>query len=436
MRNLYIVVAPDERTERKYAKIIKNKLEELGLAQFYSLPLTSARIKAVFYSVGEEYFWEFLRNEAEFGPRCHFHILVFSENEQHFDVLGDEADRIINSVVRTFGSWSNRFNIRFFSVFKRDKCPLYERFKQYRPSYYDIESDGTESKKFLTLKKALMLYVGSVETIIPPEVDDDQKIQENKSIIHEWDRIPDIADSCESKGNHTGIDPEPKKDIFTSNTFWGGEKMATKEIIILSASSANTYMVNIRSSLQDILTRRGGSGEYYVRSWATPGTMRTGGGTLPNLVKKGRDIRMNGGFALCLFTPDDPCTIRGEKVFVSRDNVWLEYGLFSGLLGLDRVFVLCPHPGGIIQKKEENGSEGLETRRWHCPTDFNLQWYEYEYTGDYESDQHIIKDCISNIADEIIEKSLPPSGTGSVRRMQSLDGGRKQSPDYGFKSKL
>ena len=45
MRNVYIVVAHDEKTEKKYVKIIKNKLEELGLAQFYSLHFTSAIIK-------------------------------------------------------------------------------------------------------------------------------------------------------------------------------------------------------------------------------------------------------------------------------------------------------------------------------------------------------------------------------------------------------
>lgn len=431
MRNVYIVVAHDEKTEKKYVKIIKNKLEELGLAQFYSLHFTSAIIKKTFYSIGSEFFDTFFRNVAtEFGEECHYHILVFSENEQYFDLLGDEAEKIINAVVRSFGSWNERFNIRLFFLNQCDKDPLFTRFKHYRPVCYDIKSDDTESKKTSLLRNALKLYVGSAENIIPLKVNDDLKIKEKKSIVYEGnDRIPDNTVLFEKQY-------QPSKDIFSQDTILGGEMMKTI-IIILSANSANTYMLNIKNYLQELLNRRSLDGKFYdVRSWNTPGTMLTGRSTLPNLMEMGRKIQANGGFALCIFTPDDPCTIKGNKVFVSRDNVWLEYGLFSGLLGLDRVFVLCPHPDREIQITSEYGSEELEARHWHYPSDFNLQGYRYTYTGEYENDKYEINTHISNIADEIIEKSGSPSVTGNDLRTKELTDSRGQNPYFGFKSKL
>lgn len=179
--------------------------------------------------------------------------------------------------------------------------------------------------------------------------------------------------------------------------------MATKEIIIFSAGSADNYMINVKSILQDILSSRGMT-EYRVVSWRTPGTFSTGRDTLSSLVEKGREMQVSGGYALCLFTPDDPCNIKDEKVFVSRDNVWLEYGLFTGLLGLYRVFVLCPSSKAIT-KRIKTGNTKEESRKWHMPSDFVLQRYEYEYSESFEDVRDKITSLLNNIVTEISANS-------------------------------
>ncbi|HEX8271675.1 MAG TPA: TIR domain-containing protein [Longimicrobiaceae bacterium] len=48
--------------------------------------------------------------------------------------------------------------------------------------------------------------------------------------------------------------------------------------------------------------------------------------------------------ALLIATPDDRTVIRGETHFVPRDNVLLEYGLFTGALGRDQVALVLIGP--------------------------------------------------------------------------------------------
>lgn len=46
-------------------------------------------------------------------------------------------------------------------------------------------------------------------------------------------------------------------------------------------------------------------------------------------------------FAVLVVTPDDPAVKRGQPYMTPRDNVLFEIGLFMGVLGRDRTFVVC-----------------------------------------------------------------------------------------------
>lgn len=48
-------------------------------------------------------------------------------------------------------------------------------------------------------------------------------------------------------------------------------------------------------------------------------------------------------FAVLVATPDDTRESRGQRAAVPRDNVILEFGLFAGVLGRDRTYVLATH---------------------------------------------------------------------------------------------
>jgi hypothetical protein len=53
----------------------------------------------------------------------------------------------------------------------------------------------------------------------------------------------------------------------------------------------------------------------------------------------------NHSFAVLVASPDDELVKRGVLVPTMRDNLLLEFGLFAGALGRNRVFFVCPdHP--------------------------------------------------------------------------------------------
>lgn len=58
--------------------------------------------------------------------------------------------------------------------------------------------------------------------------------------------------------------------------------------------------------------------------------------TLPALIQQAS----RADFAILIATPDDMAVIRGNEDSVARDNVILEFGLFVGAIGLERVYIL------------------------------------------------------------------------------------------------
>lgn len=60
-----------------------------------------------------------------------------------------------------------------------------------------------------------------------------------------------------------------------------------------------------------------------------------------------RDKAQNFDFAVLVLTPDDSVIIRNVENAAGRDNVLLEVGLFLGVLGLRRVFLVHPRNQGL-----------------------------------------------------------------------------------------
>src|SRR5262245_35774576 len=50
----------------------------------------------------------------------------------------------------------------------------------------------------------------------------------------------------------------------------------------------------------------------------------------------------NNDFAIFVFSPDDSAKIRGQQYDIARDNVLFEAGLFMGMHGKERGFIVTP----------------------------------------------------------------------------------------------
>lgn len=73
------------------------------------------------------------------------------------------------------------------------------------------------------------------------------------------------------------------------------------------------------------------------------GVFGLSGGTLETLVDKASEF----DFAILVLTPDDMIESRGDNQQSPRDNVLLETGLFAGVLGRKRTFIVYDRSAGI-----------------------------------------------------------------------------------------
>lgn len=64
-------------------------------------------------------------------------------------------------------------------------------------------------------------------------------------------------------------------------------------------------------------------------------------------------------FGVFILTPDDIIKIRDNNQFKARDNVIFEFGLFFGILGRDRVFVLSPPNDRLVLPSDLSGLTNL-----------------------------------------------------------------------------
>ncbi|MFJ9500015.1 nucleotide-binding protein [Brevibacillus centrosporus] len=93
------------------------------------------------------------------------------------------------------------------------------------------------------------------------------------------------------------------------------------------------------------------------------GVFEPGSVTLHDLIGMTRQV----DFAIFAFTPDDLTRYRNQDVKTVRDNVLFEFGLFTGKLGIERVFFMTPR----------------QVPDMHLPTDLlGITPVTYEHTKD------------------------------------------------------
>lgn len=83
------------------------------------------------------------------------------------------------------------------------------------------------------------------------------------------------------------------------------------------------------------------------------------------------EMAQTSDFAALVLTPDDSVVTRGSAVSVARDNVVFELGLFLGVLGPRRVFIIRPRDLSLTLPSDLAGVTLLDYR--YKRTDQNLQ---------------------------------------------------------------
>jgi len=106
------------------------------------------------------------------------------------------------------------------------------------------------------------------------------------------------------------------------------EKPAAKPIIFIGSA---TEGLSLASKLARILTDVGD-----CRLWQH-GVFGLSQGTLESLIETTRAA----DFAILVVTADDLATRKGKRVYVPRDNIIFEIGLFMGAIGRERTFIVC-----------------------------------------------------------------------------------------------
>ncbi|MGH1338614.1 MAG: TIR domain-containing protein [Aureispira sp.] len=127
--------------------------------------------------------------------------------------------------------------------------------------------------------------------------------------------------------------------------------------------------------------------EYDCTSYKWSNVFKSGMSNLENLIKVLEDM----DFAAFVFSPDDVLKMRGTIYSAARDNVIFELGLFMGLLGRERTFIIHP-------KNQTN---------FHLPSDLNgigiLQYNESQ--TNYKIKTSIICNEIRDIVTKLGKKN-------------------------------
>ena len=167
-------------------------------------------------------------------------------------------------------------------------------------------------------------------------------------------------------------------------------------VIILSSTEGELYAEKLQNLLMNRF--RNMSMNYDCILWSDPLVWENGEVTLTSLINKAKELKRKEGFAVALFTPDDLIALRGEEKYCSRDNVWLEYGLFVGIMDRTRVFAVCP--------REPISKCGVK-KGWRTPSDFQQYAMRYEYMDNLKDAELALNNIATEIADRI-NHMFPP----------------------------
>lgn len=178
--------------------------------------------------------------------------------------------------------------------------------------------------------------------------------------------------------------------------------MIRPTVLILGSKEGLKYA----EKLQTELTKRFRNTElnYDCVVWSDDSIWENGEVTLTSLIHQAQTLGRMNGFAITLFTPDDKISLRDNTYYCSRDNVWLEYGLFAGIMGTSRVFALCPT--NPVTKDNSNYN-------WRKPSDFQQYEIKYSYNDLLELSIDSLEKTAVKIADRIY-RMFPPTSTEST----------------------
>ena len=106
------------------------------------------------------------------------------------------------------------------------------------------------------------------------------------------------------------------------------EKAAAKPLIFIGSATEGLPIANkLARILADVAE---------CRLWKH-GVFGLSHGTLESLIETTRAA----DFAILVVTADDLATRKGKRVYVPRDNIIFEIGLFMGAIGRERTFIVC-----------------------------------------------------------------------------------------------
>lgn len=104
--------------------------------------------------------------------------------------------------------------------------------------------------------------------------------------------------------------------------------MAKPNVFIGSSVESLDYAYAVQSNLEY---------DVYSTVW-TQGVFKPSSFALVDLTEKAKEV----DFAIFIFSTDDITQLRDKEVYTVRDNVILEFGIFVGSIGSDRVFYISP----------------------------------------------------------------------------------------------